>query len=296
MKRIWNIGSLNIDYVYSVDHIFEIGETVDSLGMEVFVGGKGLNQSIALARAGAEVVHCGCVGKDSEALLKALTENRVDTTMIQQLEIPNGHAIIQLDKAGRNSILLYGGSNQAITKEYIDEVFSKLSAEDGLLLQNEISQLPYILEKAAQQQIPVILNPSPINEALAATDLSMVSWFILNEIELEHLTGEADPLKGLAKLYEKYPQTKIIVTLGKEGAVYFDGEETYRQSIFEVVSKDTTAAGDTFTGYFFAAILAGEEVPTALRNAAAAAALAVTEKGASNSIPVQTAVQRFIQK
>lgn len=151
--KVLNYGSLNIDYVYSVDHIAQIGETILSDSLKTFCGGKGLNQSIALAKAGVAVNHAGLIGEDGDILLDICKEYGVDTTYIKKVPAQGGHTIIQVDKEGRNNIILYGGTNQMQSREYIDKVLSDFTAGDYLLLQNEINQLDYIIDKAYEKEM-----------------------------------------------------------------------------------------------------------------------------------------------
>ncbi|KAE9628746.1 ribokinase [Defluviitalea raffinosedens] len=283
--KVLNFGSLNYDYVYSLDHILVPGETIASSKMEVFCGGKGLNQSIALARAGVSVFHAGMVGEDGETLLNMCKQNGVNTELIKVVPGKSGHTIIQVDKDGQNCILLYGGSNRCLTKEYVDEVLSHFEKGDLIVLQNEINCLDYIIDKAYEKEMTIVLNPSPFDDALKSCDLSKVSIFLLNEIEGEQITGGKDPEEILRTLQDKFPKAKIVLTLGSNGSVYQDQDCQYRQGIFKVKAVDTTAAGDTFTGYFIASILQEKPVPEALKLAAKASAIAVSREGAVPSIP-----------
>ncbi|MBR2850985.1 MAG: ribokinase, partial [Anaerotignum sp.] len=146
--KVLNIGSLNLDYVYQVDHIVQPGETEASFDMNIFLGGKGINQSMALAKAGVKVYHGGMIGEDGQPFLDACKEYGVNADYIKMIEGKTGHAIIQLDKDAQNSILLYGGANQKLTEDFVDEVLSHFEKGDILLLQNEVNLLPYIVEQA----------------------------------------------------------------------------------------------------------------------------------------------------
>ncbi|HEY9575738.1 MAG TPA: PfkB family carbohydrate kinase, partial [Lachnospiraceae bacterium] len=176
--KVLNFGSLNLDYVYSVDHMVMVGETQSSSNMQVFCGGKGLNQSIALAKAGVCVYHAGLIGNEGDVLLEVCKEANVHTEFIRRVDEKSGHTIIQVDKTGQNCILLYGGANQCITKEFVDEVLSTFSAGDILLLQNEINMLPYIIDCAYQKGLRIIMNPSPFNEKLRECDLNKIAMFL----------------------------------------------------------------------------------------------------------------------
>lgn len=291
--KVLNFGSLNLDYVYSVDHMVTPGETLASGGMNVFCGGKGLNQSIALAKAGVPVYHAGMVGEEGGMLLQACREGGVNGEYIRTIPGKSGHTIIQVDKNGQNCILLYGGANRSLTKEYIDEVLGNFEKGDVLLLQNEVNLLDYIIERAYARDMTIILNPSPYDSALDGCDFGKISMFLMNEVEGAQVTGEEDPEKILKRLKELYPNTKVVLTLGGSGSVYQYRDEQYRQGIYKVKAVDTTAAGDTFTGYFISSIIEGMSVPEGLKLAAKASAIAVSREGATASIPQKKEVLEF---
>ncbi len=291
--KVLNFGSLNIDYVYTVDHIVREGETISSEKTETFPGGKGLNQSIALARAGIPVFHGGTLGEDGEMLLELCRENGVDTRFIRRTKGRNGHTVIQVDKNGQNSILLFGGSNQQQTREHMDQVLSHFQAGDMLVLQNEINDLAYLIDRAWERGLVIVLNPSPFDRKLEACDMRKITYFLVNEVEAEQMTGESSQEAMPEKLLEKYPEGKFVLTLGSRGSVYKDGSAEYHQGIYPVHAVDTTGAGDTFTGYFLASLLKGKEIPEALDTAARASAMAVSRPGASSSIPRAEEVSRF---
>lgn len=288
--KVLNIGSMNLDYVYNVDHIVQPGETESSTDMNVFLGGKGINQSMALAKAGVAVYHGGMIGEDGQPFLDACAEYGVNAEYIKMVEGKTGHAIIQVDKNAQNCILLYGGANQKLTERYVDEVLANFESGDILLLQNEVNQLPYIVEQAYAKGMQVALNPSPFNEKLKEVDLKKVSIFLLNEVEGGQITGMTDPDDVLAKMREMFPHAKIVLTLGKDGARYAEGDVTYDQPIFKVQAVDTTAAGDTFTGYFLAGLIEGMDIPDILKMSAKASSIAVTRNGAVQSIPMKEEV------
>ena len=291
--KVLNFGSLNLDYVYQVESILIPGETQASKDRQTFCGGKGLNQSIALAKAGIPVYHAGMIGEEGAPLLKTCEENGVNTEFIRQIPEPGGHTVIQVDKNGQNCILLFGGSNRSITKEFVDEVLDSFDTGDLILLQNEISELSYIIDRAYAKGMMIVLNPSPYDSNLESCDLSKISLFLVNEIEGYQITGEKEPEKILKKIREIYPKAKIVLTLGGDGSVYQDEAGVYYQDIFKVKAVDTTAAGDTFTGYFISSILENMPVQEGLKLAAKAAAIAVSRPGATASIPLKKEVLEF---
>lgn len=287
--RVLNFGSLNIDYTYQVDHFVRAGETMSSESLRVFSGGKGLNQSIALSKAGADVWHAGAVGAgDGDFLIEQMKAAGVHTDFVEHLDGQTGHAIIQKDPSGQNCILLYGGANQRITKEMADRVLGRFDENDFLILQNEISEIGYIMEKAHERGMKIVLNPSPMNEKILSYPLEYVDYFLLNEVEASDICGMdnvKDPQILMEGLIKRFPYAKILLTLGGDGSVYRDADQIFHQGIYKVSVVDTTAAGDTFTGYFISGLQLGETPETALKHAAKAAAIAVSRPGAAPSIP-----------
>lgn len=288
MAKALVFGSLNVDYVYDVPHILRVGETLASTNRTIYPGGKGLNQSIALAKAGVVTYHAGSIGEGGEILLSMLKESGVDHTFVRTLDGPSGHTIIQRSKDGDNNIMLFGGSNQQITEEQIDEVLAHFASGDYLLLQNEINLIPTIMKKAAEKGMIIVLNPSPIDEQLLSYPLELVNIFLLNEIEAADIVGSELPSEALIlALAKKFPDARIVLTLGQEGALYYDSQRgsILSHGIFDVNVVDTTAAGDTFTGYFISTLIETYNPRSALRVASLAAAVAVSRPGAAPSIP-----------
>jgi len=289
--RVLNYGSLNLDYVFSVEHIVLPGETISSSQRELFPGGKGLNQSIALARAGAEVYHAGAIGPDGALLRETLCAAGVKTDYLHAIDTASGNAIIQVDQNGQNSIVLYAGANHKQTEAAIDSTLSRFGADDILLLQNETNLVGTLIDKGHAKGMTIALNPSPFNDVLLACDLRKVDIFLLNEVEGMHLTGETDEKKILHSLGERFPNSRIILTMGEKGVQYRDAQCKYAQAAFPVKVVDTTAAGDTFTGYFLASLARNLPVADALRIASRASSITVGREGASVSIPLWAEVE-----
>ena len=282
---IYSLGSLNLDYVYSVDHFVRAGETLSSDNMQIFPGGKGLNQSIALAKAGSKVIHGGLIGSDGRMLVDTMKAANVDVSRVMEKDFSTGHAIIQVNTQGQNCILLFAGTNHLIDKEYVDTFLEDAKENDVLLLQNEISCLDYIFECASKKKMQIAFNPSPFNDTIKKLPLDQVAWWFCNEIEGEELFGSSDPEKILDNFIEKYPTSNLILTLGKKGASFVNKSTRLYQPIFDSKVVDTTAAGDTFTGYFLNAVTSGKDIAYALKIASMASSIAVSRKGASVSIP-----------
>ena len=283
--KFLNFGSLNIDKVYQVEHFVRAGETLSSVKYEEFAGGKGLNQSIALSKAGASVYHAGKIGSDGELLRQSLSSQGVNVDNVSQDGTITGHAIIQVDSNGQNCILLFGGANKEIKQQQVDSVLNNFGAGDMLVLQNEINDIDYIIDCAHKKGLSIAFNPSPIDESIAKLDYSKIDYLILNEIEGKEISSEEEPQKILDTLISKYDNLKIVLTLGGDGVVYKDKNQTFSQDIFKVDVVDTTAAGDTFMGYFLSVVSQNNDVAYALKMASKAASIAVSKKGASTSIP-----------
>ncbi|MCI8844150.1 MAG: ribokinase [Oscillospiraceae bacterium] len=286
--RVLCLGSMNLDYVYSVSHILAPGETISSTGRETFAGGKGLNQSVAAAKAGLPVFHAGLSGTGGELLLETLRENGVDVSFIRPVDALPGHTVIQVDEKGQNCILLYGGTNRQLTSDLIGDVLSQFGPEDFLLLQNEVNRLDEIIDRAHARGIRIVLNPSPFDQAVMACDLDKVSLFLVNEIEGAQISGclAREPEKILDWFGAHYPNAEVVLTLGADGAWYSGNGVRHFQPAIPVTAVDTTAAGDTFTGYFLEGWSTGRGVEETLRRATRAASIAVSRKGAAPSIPL----------
>lgn len=271
--KVINFGSLNIDLVYRVHKFARPGETIPALSFSRFPGGKGLNQSVALARAGAQTIHAGAIGKDGGFLLDTLRESGVDCSEVAVDALaPTGHAVIQVADSGENAIVLFPGTNHRITRESIRQTLSRAEAGDILLLQNEISAIPEIMREAAERRMRIFLNPAPMTGAVLSYPLELTDTLIVNETEWEALKTHRLPA-GI----------NVLKTLGARGAVYNDTVKVAAGQVEKVV--DTTAAGDTFIGYFIAELLRNQSIRTAMETASAASAWCIQRAGAAVSIP-----------
>lgn len=283
--KIYNLGSLNIDYVYSVEHIVKPKETLASSYMQKFAGGKGLNQSVALARAGVTVIHGGMIGQDGVFLKDVLQKENVDTTHIKILKEPSGHAIIQVDNNGENSILLYAGTNFCIDREFVECFLRDAHSGDVLLLQNETAAIGDAFDFAQKNKMQIAFNPSPYSEQLKELPLEYVKWWFCNEIEAKELFGTDDTKQIEQNFLSAYPESNLILTLGEQGSIFINKDIIIKQEAYKTNVVDTTAAGDTFTGYFLGAISQNKSIEDAMKIASKAASITVSRKGAAPSIP-----------
>lgn len=295
--RILNFGSLNIDYVYTVPHFVQPGETLHVLQQQVYPGGKGLNQSVALARAGASVFHAGCVADAGEWLVQLLRENGADVSHIRRVQAIQGNAVIEVNAEGENRILVFGGTNACVTAEQITQTLSDFAAGDLLLVQNEINRIPQLIDAAYAHGMRIVFNPSPCDDTIRNVDLDKVSWLLVNETEARQISAEAQPQAAWKTLHEQYPLLSVLLTLGSAGSIAFQPSgETIRRPAFPVQAADSTAAGDTFTGYFLAGLQEQLPLKDCIRRASAAAAISVTRPGAASSIPYRAEVDAFLAR
>ena len=291
--KILNFGSLNIDHVYEVDQFVRPGQTIQSKGYRRYCGGKGQNQSIALAYAGANVWHAGRIGNDGLILKERLTAARVDTRFVEVVESASGHAVIQVNQEGENAIIIDGGANQTIDSHTAEKVVAAFSAGDYLLLQNEISAIPAIIKSAAAKGLQIVFNPAPMTAAVETYPLELVNMFVLNEIEGRELTGESHSEAILTGMRHRFPKAHTVLTLGQKGARYVHRTRQLKVTAPKVKVVDTTGAGDTFIGYMLAELTRKHPIGPALDTACRAAALCVTRPGAADSIPTLHDLKQF---
>ena len=294
MPKLVNLGSLCVDNVFHVQNIARAGETVTSLGHEIHPGGKGLNQSLAAARAGAEVIHVGCVGSDGGSLVDVLSGSGVDVSHIRTIDSRSGTAVIQVDSKGRNAIFITGGANRLVGKGQVDAALDLLADADWLLLQNEINDLEYVLEAASSRDLNIAFNVAPVDGREKGYLYDYVSLLIVNEIEAMAVARQDNHMDAFNYIRSKYPKTQVILTLGREGLCYGLENKTLDMPAFDVEVVDETAAGDAFIGFYMAALLRSASTYSALKEAAAAGALAVTRTGAATSIPSRDDVDAFL--
>ena len=274
--KILNFGSINKDFVYLVENFVQSGQTISSKKYEVFLGGKGLNQSVALAHSGANIYHAGCINKN----------DGVNTDNIIKVEDPTGHAIIQVNDHGENSIIIHGGANHSISSEQIENTLNKFNSGDILVLQNEINKIDEVINRGHEIGMKIFLNPAPFTKEIINYPLEKLDTLIFNESEGFGLSsGEKEKTKILKYLSKKYPNTKLLLTLGRKGSVYSYNNKVIEISANKVNSIDTTAAGDTYIGYFISSYYKNNEVKESMEIASKAASISTTKMGGAISIP-----------
>lgn len=295
--RIINLGSLCIDRVFNVEHIVRGGETISAGGVQLFAGGKGLNQSLAARRAGADVIHVGVIGSDGEFLRALLRDEGVDVAHVRtDAHTFTGNAVIQVTTRGDNAIVIVGGANRALTEADVQIALVQVRPGDWFLLQNEINDLDGVLRRAAVQGARVCLNLAPFDARAFDMPFGSVAMLIVNELEAEGLTGESAPAAAMRLLRTRCPSAVIVLTLGEQGLVYSaKGGNVVQLPAFVVDTVDGTGAGDGFIGYLLAGLLTGLELEPALLRASAAGAITASRAGAAPAIPFDAEVTTFLR-
>ncbi|MGB3246669.1 MAG: ribokinase [Sulfitobacter sp.] len=278
---IWNLGSINADNFYLVPHLPVAGETLAAREFRQGLGGKGANMSVAVARAGARVMHIGAIGPEGAWALERLLEYGVDTPHITVVERATGHANIVVDGAGENSIVLYGGANQVLTDQMIGTALTEASPGDTLLMQNETNGQEYAAQTAKTLGLRVAYAAAPFDADAVAAIMDHIDLLILNAVEADQLRA------AMGRELDDLPIDDIVVTLGGDGCKWVSNtarmSKTYAAYIVKPV--DTTGAGDTFTGYLVASLDRGLPMEEAIDLAAMAGALMVTRFGTADVIP-----------
>ena len=290
--KVLCFGSANLDHVYKVGHFTMPGETQSCIDYTVKCGGKGNNQAIAMALAGNETYFAGIIGRDGGLLKDTLIKKGVHVDYLKCSEEPTGHAIIEVDSNGQNRIVLYGGTNKTITPEYVDSVLSHFSSEDVIVLQNEINNVPYIIERCYEKGMRIFFNAAPYDESVRNFPIEKVIWLVVNETEGAALSGEQDYESILRALKQRYPNTNILFTMGKEGSRILTDTDDVKVDALEVPVVDTTGAGDTYIGYFVRGIVEGMSLLETAKLATKASAISVMRSGAVDSIPGYDEVRR----
>ncbi len=280
---IINFGSINIDFVYQIPHFSSGNETVRSRQARIDIGGSGLKQSIAIARAGEFVHHAGLVGKNGIYLKDFLTNHGVNTDLLQVCDAPQGHCILQVTPANERAALVYGGSNSEITPTLIDRYLQPFGRGDFLLLQNEITNIPYLIDNAYDKGMRIIFNTSPIDEDIFRTNCNKCEWLIMNDTECTEIADCDEVTAAFSKLQKMYPDCNIVVTLGEEGSICLYHGEVYVQKPYPAQVVDIVNSGDAFTGYFVAALARHLPVEECLDLASRAGSIAVSRPGGAEA-------------
>lgn len=303
MPRIVVLGSINMDLVVTTPRFPAAGETLLGGAFQTFPGGKGANQAVAASRLGAEVAFIGCVGRDAwgTELRSLLASEKVDVThVIARGGEMTGAAVITVDASGQNTIVVASGANMAVTTRDVEAARDAIEQADALVMQLE-SPLPAVqraAEIARGADVPVILNAAPA-QLLPAALLELIDILIVNETEsriVADLRDEDLTHAQIATHLSARSHGHVVITLGREGAVHFDGETLTQREAFAVEPVDTTAAGDAFVGALAVAWCDGQSIEETLAFACAAGALTVTRAGAMPSLPTRHEVESLLKR
>ena len=287
---IFNLGSINADYFYDLPHLPGPGETLAATRMASGLGGKGANQSVAAALAGGDVRHIGCIGPDGSWAVDRLRDFGVAVQHVRVRDTPTAHAIVMVDEAGENQIVIYPGANQEQDERSIAEALEGAGSDDWLMLQNETSHQVDAVRLAREKGLSVAYSAAPFDVQAIESVLPFVTLVIMNEVEAQQYADET------GRVIKDLPVSYVLVTKGKDGATWhdLDAGKVLEVSAFQVDPVDTTGAGDTFAGYAVAGLAQGLPADIALKQASAAAALSTTKKGTADAIPTLAAVKALL--
>ena len=287
---VFNLGSINIDHFYRVPHIPAPGETLAALSFARGLGGKGANQSVALARAGSEARHIGMVGPDGADTLARMAALGVDVSHVGRAGVATGHANVHVDAGGENMIVIFSGANRKQSLTRLKAALSEARRGDVLMLQNETDLTVEAAEFARSAGLFVVYSAAPFEAEATRAMLPYLDLLVLNAVEAEQLS------RALGLPVDEIPVPGILVTRGAEGAEWHDQAtgRVLNQISFPVEPVDTTGAGDCFIGYVVAGLEQGLSHGAAMRLGAAAAALKVTRHGTAEAIPSRAEVDAFL--
>lgn len=289
MIKMTIIGSSSMDLVVTASKRPNKGETILGESFKTVPGGKGANQAVAAARLGAEVYMVGCVGDDGfgEEIVNNFTANGVFTTFVEPVtHSETGTAHITLAE-GDNSIIVVKGANNYVTPEFVEKALDVIRESDIVLIQQEIPEetVEYVTEICFENNVPLLLNPAPARH-ISKTVIEKAAFITPNEWEASVLFENKDIHDAL----KKYPN-KLLVTEGKNGVRYYDGENEVLVPAYVVDAVDTTGAGDTFNAAFAVAVAEGKSIKDSIRFANLAASLSVTKFGAQGGMPTREEVE-----
>lgn len=284
---VFNLGSINLDYFYKTPHLPRAGETLAALDFSAGLGGKGANQSVALAHGGAKVIHIGQIHKDDEAHISLLASAGVDLRHLARGDVPTGHAIVMIDEAsGENQIILMQGANIAMTPEMIQATLDEAEAGDWALTQNETNLNDVFLQEAKKRGLNICYSAAPFVKDKLLALLDVIDLLVVNE-------GEAEEIEAaLARPPEAWGIGHVIITKGAEGASYYGTDGTFFQPSEKVKAVDSTGAGDTYLGFLLAQLSNGQTIKQAMAIASKAAGLQVTRYGTADAIPTLDEIQQ----
>ncbi len=300
MKKILVVGSINMDLVVNTDEIPKVGETVLGKSLSQIPGGKGANQAVAIAKVGGYVTFLGKVGHDhfGDFVLKSMKDSGVEINLIEKIDKATGIAVINVDKAGNNNIVVVPGANFCVDTKYLNKNKKAFSEADIVVFQLEIPLVSVKegLKISKSFNKITILNPAPAFD-LDDETISYIDILIPNEHELARMANievvDKESMIKAAKVLIKKGVKRIIVTLGSQGVFYIDKDNQKQYPAFKVEVVDTTAAGDSFIGGFSKSYVEDKDIFKAIEIGQITAALSIQKFGAQSSIPNQKEVEDF---
>ena len=285
---IYNLGSINADYFYRVPHLPAPGETLAADTMSRGLGGKGANQSVAASLAGSSVQHIGAVGADGAWAAQALADFGVDISHVSTVDAPTAHAIINVDPAGENAIVILSGANQKQSLTQLNMALNHANPGDTLLLQNETNLQVDAAQLARAKGMKVIYSAAPFSAEAVKAIMPFTDLLVMNAVEAAQLTD------ALGVALSDLPVSQLLITHGADGADWIEGGKTHHVPAFPVNPVDTTGAGDCFIGYVAAGLDQGMPPDQAMRLGVAASALQVQQHGTADAIPSRADVDEFL--
>lgn len=286
---VYNLGSINIDHIFRLDHLPQAGETLLSKDYLCCLGGKGANQSLALALGGAQVEHIGRMALPDLHFIDQLKQTGVNLDSIDTTAQTTASAIVMVDDtSGENQIVINPGANQQISTQAIDSSLDNALPGDWALSQNETNAVPYFLQQAKEKGLNVCYSAAPFVAETTIDLLPITDLLVVNQLEAEALA------EALDCTLEQIDVPHLLVTLGAEGARYIGKEGDWTLPSPKVSAVDTTGAGDTFLGFLLAALTQQQTMRDAMVLALHAAALQVTRKGTADAIPSLHEVKQFM--
>ena len=286
--RILNFGTLCAECIYSVESLDFSGDTLELGSSQTFAGGRGLNVSVALSRAGiSKIHHAGYIGDSSEFLREALKNSGVNTANLKSVDKPSAHSIVLLENGARSKKLYFKGTNGEVSKEFAETVLSRFSAEDVLIIDDGVSNFDSIISMAHARNMRIFFAPENPNVNL---DLNLISYLFINETQAKNISN-SDSREDIAEFFKKkYSLVRVVIDFGANGYLYIGKTQTLFQSALKTAHIDFTAGFDTFIGFFIASVLKGKKLSNAMLLAATALALCSARKGSAFSIPYESEV------
>lgn len=277
---IYNLGSINVDYFYTLPHLVRPSETLSAIGFNQGLGGKGANQSVAIAKAGGTVKHIGAMNPADRGYYDQLVALKVDVSHLSMTNTATGHGIVMVDEqSAENQIVVYPGANFAITEEMVDAGLENATSSDWALCQNETSQTVYFMKRAKDKGLKLCYSAAPFDAEKTLVMLPLINMLVVNEIEANDLERE------LNRPIEECGVDHVLVTLGSRGVRYIGLEGEFTLPSPSVEAVDTTGAGDTFLGLFMARYDLTGDLKASLHFAVTGAAIQVTRQGTADAIP-----------